>query len=380
MAEDVIEGSEGGDELAEALAGGLERLLGVLHGRGPGGGGGGGVRGGELYKYMSVEWGSVGDVGDHGDVGDLFVDISATQPRQPPAPQNPHTCPPLSRPLSRPLSVQLPFADCIGGFSCLCRVYIHSLTHSLNLQQAIGTYTHTHAHTPAMPNPPEPSGSAPDIDILPSNLQIHPPLVPEQSSHLTSEESRNLITANFTHFRDDPFSFLREISLHYSGTGWRAYDAPIGQKVFYKGFSEEMKTAVLRSAMLIVKLRDLAEKRVLVEEEMGVFGGDVLLKRVRRKKEVERQLQEVTEKIVDGMICKFESKSFIRVRISISCSYPSTTSIHLHNTLEILPIGRWVVEEKSYIYNMCGDLPPPPNLLPQIFHPPTPHPPPPSKS
>lgn len=185
---------------------------------------------------------------------------------------------------------------------------------------------------PAPPSEPD-SDSAPDIDLLPATPTIHPPLVPEQPSAsaspspspsaallplplpllLTSEESRNLITANFTHFRDDPFSFLREISLHYTGTGWRAYDAPIGQKVFYKGFSEEMKTAVLRSAMLTAKLRDLAEKRVRVEDELGVFGRDGAAKRARRKAEVERQLQEVTDKIVDGMICKFESKSFIRV-------------------------------------------------------------------
>ncbi|KAH8152643.1 uncharacterized protein LAJ45_03484 [Morchella importuna] len=126
-------------------------------------------------------------------------------------------------------------------------------------------------------------------------------------------KSRDLITASFTHFRDDPFSFLREISLHYSGTGWRAYDAPIGQKVFYKGFSEEMKARVLRSPMLVRKLRELAERRVAVEEGMGLFEGDIGSGRsAARRCEVERQLGEVTDRIVDDMICKFESKGFIR--------------------------------------------------------------------
>jgi len=159
----------------------------------------------------------------------------------------------------------------------------------------------------------EPSTSAPDIDILPPNLQIHPPLVPEQQlpGPNTSEESRNLITANFTHFRDDPFSFLREISLHYSGTGWRAYDEPIGQKIFYKGFSDEMKTRVLGSGMLKAKLQELAGRRVVVEDRMGLFNEE---KRGRKRlQEVERQLNEVAEEIVEGMICKFESKRFIRV-------------------------------------------------------------------
>ncbi|CUS08264.1 unnamed protein product [Tuber aestivum] len=157
-----------------------------------------------------------------------------------------------------------------------------------------------------------PSASAPDIDILPPNLQIHPPLVPEQQlpGPNSSEESRNLITANFAHFRDDPFSFLREISLHYSGTGWRAYDEPIGQKIFYKGFSDEMKARVLDSGTLKVKLQELASRRVVVEDGMGLFSGEK--GRRKRLQEVEKQLNEVAEEIVEGMICKFESKRFIR--------------------------------------------------------------------
>ncbi|KAI5838824.1 acyltransferase-domain-containing protein [Morchella snyderi] len=170
---------------------------------------------------------------------------------------------------------------------------------------------------------PTPAPSPPDIDILPPTALIHPPLVPSQppptpsTTALTAEESRDLITASFTHFRDDPFSFLREISLHYSGTGWRAYDAPVGQRVFYKGFSEEMKARVLRSPMLVRKLHELAERRVLVEERQRGGGVEAdadagAARRERRRREVEAQLGEVTERIVDGMICKFESKSFIR--------------------------------------------------------------------
>ncbi|KAH0610659.1 uncharacterized protein H6S33_012186 [Morchella sextelata] len=154
--------------------------------------------------------------------------------------------------------------------------------------------TSTPSTTPAPPRPPRP-----------------PPPPPPPTS--TSSPPRPSSTRpSFTHFRDDPFSFLREISLHYSGTGWRAYDDPIGQKVFYKGFSEEMKARVLRSPMLVRKLRELAERRVAVEEGMGVFEGDGSGRREKRRREVEAQLGEVTERIVDGMICKFESKGFIR--------------------------------------------------------------------
>lgn len=194
------------------------------------------------------------------------------------------------------------------------------------------TPIHTPIHTPSLlHNHPtttlrqmtskESSTSAPDIDILPPNLQIHPPLVPEQQlpSPNSSEESRNLITANFAHFRDDPFSFLREISLHYSGTGWRAYDEPIGQNIFYKGFSDEMKTRVLDSTMLKAKLQELASRRVVVEDRIGLLNEEK--GRQKRLQEVEKQLNEVAEEIVEGMICKFESKRFIRV------CYPSSIGV-----------------------------------------------------
>lgn len=75
-----------------------------------------------------------------------------------------------------------------------------------------------------------------------------------------------------------------------------------------------MKSRVLRSPMLVRKLRELAERRVAVEEGMGLFEGEIGTGRcAARRSEVERQLGEVTERIVDGMICKFESKGFIRV-------------------------------------------------------------------
>jgi len=132
-----------------------------------------------------------------------------------------------------------------------------------------------------------------------------------------SEESRDLISANFTHFRQDPFSFLKQVSLHYSGAGWRGYNDFIGQPIFYKGFSEQMKGKVMRSAIVQKKIVELAERRANIEAEEGRFGGadegERLRAKEKRREEVERQLVEVAEGIIDGMICKFESKRFIRV-------------------------------------------------------------------
>ncbi|KAF8535263.1 acyltransferase-domain-containing protein [Trichophaea hybrida] len=127
-----------------------------------------------------------------------------------------------------------------------------------------------------------------------------------------TEESRDLISANFTHFRQDPFSFLKQVSLHYSGTGWRGYNDFIGQPIFYKGFSEQMKGQVMRSTIVRKKIVELAERRANTEAKEGRFIGMDEGAKEKRREEIKRQLVEVAEAIVDGMICKFESKRFIR--------------------------------------------------------------------
>ena len=72
-----------------------------------------------------------------------------------------------------------------------------------------------------------------------------------------------------------------------------------------------MKARVLDSGMLKAKLQELAGRRVVVEDGMGLFNEEK--GRRKRLQEVEKQLNEVAEEIVEGMICKFESKRFIRV-------------------------------------------------------------------
>jgi hypothetical protein len=109
--------------------------------------------------------------------------------------------------------------------------------------------------------------------------------------------------------------FLRDVSLHVSGTGWRAYDSPIGQPIFYPGFSENMKAAVISTPILQRRISELAEKRIAVEVKEGLLDkGDRAFasKKAQRKAFIEQSLQEVAEKLTEEMICKFESKTFIR--------------------------------------------------------------------
>ena len=103
--------------------------------------------------------------------------------------------------------------------------------------------------------------------------------------------------------------------MHVSGTGWRAYDNFIGQPIFYTGFSENMIANVLATPILQAKISELAEKRILVEEELGVLNKSdrkYMEKRTKRKNVLEHGLNELSEKLVGDMICKMESRPFIR--------------------------------------------------------------------
>lgn len=138
------------------------------------------------------------------------------------------------------------------------------------------------------------ASSAPDLSILGDQVSLHPTGYTGTTSQdalavgaMQAAPEQNLVEG-MARFRQSPLDFLRELSSHISGSGWRSYDNAIGQPVFYSGFSEQMKARVVGNPMLKAKIRELAAKRVDVEDE------------------------EVVESMTDAMICKMESKRFIR--------------------------------------------------------------------
>ncbi|KAL8993228.1 MAG: hypothetical protein Q9188_007382 [Gyalolechia gomerana] len=154
--------------------------------------------------------------------------------------------------------------------------------------------------------------SAPDLEILGDQVTIHPGGYVEPP--LQDEASERNLVEHMARFRESPLDFLREISLHVSGTGWRAYDDVIGQPIYYQGFSDNMKAAVLGTRMLQQRIQDLADRRLDAEEKQGLFGQDLekAQRRSARKEEIVTSLQEVATTLTNGMICKFESRRFIR--------------------------------------------------------------------
>ncbi|KAG6106768.1 hypothetical protein E4U31_000598 [Claviceps sp. LM219 group G6] len=157
------------------------------------------------------------------------------------------------------------------------------------------------------------SNSAPDLQILGDEITLQPSGYVEPEG--TREGKEQALMNQFASFRSEPLQFLREVSMYVSGHGWRAYDNVIGQPVFYSGFSENMKSMVLSAPLLQRRIMQLAQDRVGVEVEEGLINKDdpdCAMKCAQRRNVLEAGLQQVAEKMTDDMICKMESKTFIR--------------------------------------------------------------------
>lgn len=173
-----------------------------------------------------------------------------------------------------------------------------------------------------------PRDSAPDLRILGDRITLQPSgyVEPPNATHASrvpnvhddAEAEEEALMKHTANFRSEPLQFLREVSLYVSGTGWRAYDNVIGQPIFYSGFSENMKNAILSAPLLNESISKLAGQRLAVEEGQGLLGAsdkgsrEYEMRKAQRRGFLENALREVAEKWTDQMICKFESRTFIR--------------------------------------------------------------------
>ncbi|KAI1172669.1 acyltransferase-domain-containing protein [Nemania sp. FL0916] len=156
--------------------------------------------------------------------------------------------------------------------------------------------------------------SAPDLQILGNQITLQPRSYVETRKPGDQEEEEALMQ-NMARFRSEPLRFLREVSLYVSGTGWRAYDNFIGRPIFYSGFTEQMRNSVIAAPLLRDRIAQLANKRLEIEEAEGWLRKDDKhygIKRAHRRAVIESGIRDLAEKMADDMICKFESKLFIR--------------------------------------------------------------------
>jgi glycerol-3-phosphate O-acyltransferase len=151
------------------------------------------------------------------------------------------------------------------------------------------------------------------------------------------------------------------------GTDWRQYSEIIGQEIFYPGFSERMKGMVMAQDKLKHKIRELAQKRVEEEIHEGILGPKGLegeetehrKRRLDRRQEVENQLKEVAEEWTDNMICKMDSRYFIRSAYYIVTQLLTRAyhqGIHV-NSAEVLNLRKVAAEaakkKQSIIFLPC---------------------------
>ena len=209
------------------------------------------------------------------------------------------------------------------------------------------------------PKPLEPSNGPPDLKILGDQIAIQPPgyVAPPDNQNAGPEQN---LTAHVARFRQAPLDFLREVSLHVSGAGWRSYDEPIGQPIYYSGFSDNMKAMVMRAPLLQRKIEALAEARVLREEQEGLLKVDNGAQdKTRRMQELKQDLIGVATRMTDEMICKMESKRFIRAAYWM-CTQLLTKAYHqgIHVSSEEVVRLRIVAEaaakkKQSIIFLPC---------------------------
>ena len=190
--------------------------------------------------------------------------------------------------------------------------------------------------------------SAPDLDILGDHVALHP-VGYDAPAVKDGDRERNLVE-HMARFRESPLDFLHKVSLHVSGTGWRSYDDFIGQPIFYRGFSENMKSTVMQTPMLKKKISQLAEQRVEVEDRQGLLGDNThkMGNKARRKHEIETSLQEVALNLTDAMICKLEYKRGIRAAYYV-CTQMLTRAYHqgIHVSSEEVLRLRAVAEQAA---------------------------------
>ena len=149
------------------------------------------------------------------------------------------------------------------------------------------------------------------LDVVGDDAQSH---AQTAGTRQDGGHEQNLV-AHMARFRTDPLRWLQEVGLFVSGTGWRAYEDVVGQPVFYSGYTENIKAATMASPKLQQKMADLVESRLEAEESDLVLDASsptYAIDKSERRSEIISSLSQVVFKMVDDMVCKMESRYFIR--------------------------------------------------------------------
>lgn len=157
------------------------------------------------------------------------------------------------------------------------------------------------------------------MDTTRFNASTDPPLceVPQigTSASIQRDLTEQNLVEHMARFEVNPYEWFREVALFVSGSGWRAYENVSGQPVFYSGYTEKIKSGIMASPNMQRKLAELTNKRLEVEEQEYLLdrtSPTFEMDKAMRKEEIISSLREATNTMIENMVCKMESKYFIR--------------------------------------------------------------------
>lgn len=152
----------------------------------------------------------------------------------------------------------------------------------------------------------------------PPNAEQQRTVTGASQQHVSTEQN---LVEHMARFEVKPYDWFREVALFVTGSGWRAYENVTGQPVFYSGYTDKIKSAITTSPMLQRRLVELTDKRLEVEVEEHLLdrtSPTFETDKSKRKEEIMTSLQEATDTMIDNMVCKMESKYFIRTAYYIA--------------------------------------------------------------
>lgn len=121
-----------------------------------------------------------------------------------------------------------------------------------------------------------------------------------------NDVSRNLVRHHPGRIREDPLSFLVQMGAYYRGTGWRSYEDYIGQRILYPGYSDQMRHAIIKSAQVQSKIKELAAAQATAQ------GQNSHIDIAKRQRELEQQLLDVTDAMTKKMVARMDSMQTLK--------------------------------------------------------------------
>ncbi|KAI8150346.1 acyltransferase-domain-containing protein [Fennellomyces sp. T-0311] len=137
-----------------------------------------------------------------------------------------------------------------------------------------------------------------------------------QSSRIPAEqEYRNIMDNGPQRLRENPVGLLRNIGMHYSGTGWRGYETFIGTELFYPGFTEQMKSDILNSRAVQDQIEKMAERQTALLEADQV-GKKKKYRREKQKEARRKELEILARAIATKCVTTMDARPKVRFLVA----------------------------------------------------------------